>query len=88
MENTLTFDERKWTFKEITAIAYCDDFNEECRQDALLVTTVADSGEKLEWVVFGFDKLPEDDRDFENMEADPYAWDSDYETLETVRDRD
>ena len=88
MEKTLTIDGRDWTFKEITAIANCNDYNEEYRQDALLVTTVADCGEKLEWVVFQFDKLPEDDRDFENMEDDPYAWDSDYETLETVRDRD
>lgn len=87
MEKTFTFDGRKYTIREVTAIADCDDYNEEYRQDALLVTTVADSGEKFEWVVFGFDKLPEDDRDFENMEDDPYAWDSDYETLETVRDR-
>ena len=87
MEKTLTFEGSKYTIKEITAIAYCDDFNEECRQDALLVTTVADSGEKFEWVVFGYN-MPDDEDDFENMEAEPYAWESDYETLETVRDRD
>ena len=88
MEKTFTYEGSEYTIKEVTAIASCDDYNEEYRQDALLVTTVADSGEKFEWVVFGFDKLPEDDSDFENMEAEPYAWESYYETLETVRDRD
>ena len=88
MEKTFTYEGSEYTIKEVTAIADVDDYNEEYRQDALLVTTVADSGEKFEWVVFGFDTLPEDDRDFENMESDPYAWDSYDETLATVRYRD
>ena len=88
MEKTFTYEGNEYTIKEVTAIAYVNDYNEEYRQDALLVTTVANSGEKFEWVVFGFDKLPENDIDFEDMEADPYAWDSYYETLETVRERD
>ena len=88
MKKTFIIEITEYTVEEITAISDCNDYNEEYRQDALLVTTIADSGEKLEWVVFQFDKLPEDDSDFEDMEAEPYAWDSDYETLETVRDRD
>ena len=87
MEKTFTFDGNKYTFKEVTAIADCNDYNEEYRQDAILVTTVADSGEKFEWVVFGFENIPEDEHDFDNMLADPYAWDSYDETLATVRER-
>ena len=87
MEKTFTYEGSEYTIKEVTAIADCDDYDEEYRQDALLVTTVADSGEKFEWVVFGFDTLPENDRDFENMESAPYAWASYDETLATVRER-
>ena len=87
MKKTFTFDGSEYTFKEVSAIANCDDYNEEYRQDAILVTTIADSGEKFEWVVFGFEYIPEDEDDFANMCNDPYAWDSYDETLATVRER-
>lgn len=87
MEKIFTFDGSEYTFKEVTAIADCDDYNEEYRQDAILVTTIADSGEKFEWVVFGFEDIPDDEDDFANMCNDPHAWDSYDETLATVRER-
>ena len=83
MEKTFTFDGSEYTFKEVTLIADCDDYNEEYRQDAILVTNVADSGEKIEYVVFGFD-MPDDYDDFATMFDYPEAWESDCETLETV----
>ena len=84
MEKTFTYEGREYTIKEVTAIADCDDYDEEYRQDALLVTSVADSGEKIEYVVFGW-VMPENDDDFSDMCEDSNAWDSDWETLETVR---
>lgn len=87
MEKTFTVEGTEYTVEEITAISYCDDYNEEYRQDALLVATVADSGEKFASVVFGYN-MPDDEDDFAMMCDDCYAWDSFYETLATVRDRD
>lgn len=52
------------------------------RQDALLVTSTA-SGEKSEFVVFGY-AMPDDADEFQEMADDYNAWESDYETLATV----
>ena len=45
---------------------------------------MTDSGEKIEYVVFGYD-MPENEDDFSDMCEDSDSWDSDCETLETVR---
>jgi hypothetical protein len=49
------------------------------------VLTIAESGEKFEWVVFNEWRLPANEEEFAAMLDDPNAWDSDWETLETVR---
>lgn len=58
-----------------TAIAACDNENENCRQDALLVTSVTESGEHTEYVVFGWD-MPESGTDYTDMCNDPNAWEA------------
>ena len=61
-----------YTIINITAIASCDNGNEENRQSALLV--IADNGtEKTEDVVFGLE-MPEDEETFDEMCKDNGAW--------------
>ena len=85
MKKTFTVEGTEYTVEEITAIATCaGEYSEDDRQNALLVTNMADSGEKIEYVVFGYD-MPENEDDFSDMCEDSDAWDSDCETLETVR---
>ena len=87
MKKTFIIERTEYTVEEITAIATCTgECSEDDRQNALLVTNIADSGEKFEYVVFGYN-MPDDEDDFAMMCDDPYAWDSDYKTLETVRER-
>lgn len=83
MKKTFTFNNVEYTVSTCTAIAGCDGRDEANRQDALLVKTTLDSGEVDERVVFGY-PMPEDDEDFAIMSGDYWAWDSDYEVLETV----
>ena len=79
VENTL------YTVEEITAIATsADEYAEDQRQNALLVTSYTDSGEKMQYVVFGFE-LPQDADDFSAMCDEPNAWDGSEDTLRTVR---
>ena len=85
MEKIFTVEGTEYTVTEVTAIA--DEYgvySEDKRQNALLVTNVADSGEKIEYVVFGWN-MPDDENDFSDMCEDSNAWDSDWETLETVK---
>ena len=85
MKKTFTVEGTEYTVEEITAIATCaGEYSEDKRQNALLVTNVADSGEKIEYVVFGWN-MPKNGDDFSDMCEDSNAWDSDWETLETVR---
>ena len=85
MKKTFTVEGTVYTVEEITAIATCaGEYSEDARQNALLVTNMTDSGEKIEYVVFGYD-MPEDEDDFSDMCEDSGAWDSNCETLETVR---
>ena len=85
MKKTFTVAGIEYTVEEITAIATCaGEYSEADRQYALLVTNEATSGEKIECIVFGYD-MPEDEDDFANMCADEAAWDSDWETMETVK---
>ena len=85
MKKTFTVERTEYTVEDITAIATCaGEYSEDFRQNALLVTNMADSGEKIEYVVFGYD-MPENDDDFYDMCEDSDAWDSNWETLETAR---
>ena len=85
MKKTFTVEGTEYIVEDITAIATCSgEHGEEMRQNALLVTSIADSGEKIEYVVFGYD-MPENDDDFSDMCEDSDAWDSNFETLETVK---
>ena len=87
MKKTFIIERTEYTVEEITAIATCaGERSEDDRQNALLVTNTADSGEKFEYVVFGYN-MPDDEDDFAMMCDDTYAWDSYYETLATVRER-
>lgn len=83
MERTFIVNNTEYTVEEITAVAACNEGNEDYRQSALLVTSMY-GPEKIEEVVFGFD-MPESDEDFAQMCSESDAWDSDYEVLETVR---
>ena len=85
MKKTFTVEGTEYTVEEITAIATCaGEYNEDDRKNAIIVTNMTDSGEKIEYVVFGYD-MPENEDDFSDMCEDSDAWDSDCETLETVR---
>ena len=67
MKKTFTVEGTEYTVEEITAIATCaGEYSEDKRQNALLVTNVADSGEKIEYVVFRYD-MPDDENDFSDM---------------------
>lgn len=85
MKKTFTVDGTEYTVEQITAIATsAGDSVEDQRQNALLVTSYTDSGEKMEYVVFGFD-MPQDESDFASMLDEPGAWDGSEDTLRTVR---
>ena len=85
MKKTFTVEGTEYTVEDITAIATrAGEHGEDFRQNALLVTNMADSGEKIEYVVFGYD-MPENEDDFSDMCEDSDAWDSNCETIETVR---
>ena len=73
---------RTYEVEKITAISTYDETR--TRQDTVLVTT-EQNGEKFEYVVFGWDyeNLNTID-DFNEMCEDSYAWESDWETLETI----
>ena len=85
MKKTFTVEGTEYTVENITAIATSvGEYSEDFRQNALLVTNIADSGEKIEYVVFGW-AMPDNEDDFSDMCEDSDAWDSNWETLETVK---
>lgn len=85
MEKSFAVENTLYTVKEITAIATsAGDSAEDQRQNALLVTSEAESGEKMEYVVFGFE-MPQDEDDFAAMCDEPSAWDGSEDTLSTIR---
>ena len=85
MKKTFTVDGTEYTVDEITAIATsAGDSVEDQRQNALLVMSESDSGEKMQYVVFGFE-LPQDADDFSGMCDEPNAWDGSEDTLRTVQ---
>ena len=81
MKKTFTIGNTQYTVCECTAV--CKSIGESERQKALFVYDISESGEKTEFVVFGFE-MPEDESEFLEMCEDSSAWDGWYETLETV----
>lgn len=81
MTKIFIINNAEYTIDTCTAIA-CTIGDTE-RQDALLVTTIADSGEKFENVVFGYE-MPEDADEFDAICEDSAAWSSDHEDLASV----
>lgn len=79
---TFTINDTEYTVTACTAVASCD-LCSGSRQASLLIENTADSGEKFQYVVFGYD-MPETADDFADMCDDSSAWESDYEVLETV----
>ena len=85
MTPTFTVEGTEHAAEDITAIATCvGEYSEDFRQNALLVTNMADSGEKIECVVFGW-AMPENEDGFSDMCEDSDAWDSNWETIKTVK---
>lgn len=82
MTKEMMINGKQYTIIEITAVALNAGDTE--AQDALLVITEDERGEKEEAVVFGFE-MPEYLSDMINMFDEPAAWDTDRETLDTVR---
>lgn len=80
LEKTFTRDGVEYTVSLCTAIASCDKDSGRC-QNALLVENIADSGEKIQKVVFGYN-MPEIDAEFADMCEDSSAWESDAEVLD------
>ena len=81
MKKTFTIGSTEYTVCECTAIA--KDIGESDRRKALYVYSVSESGEKSEFVIFGFD-MPEDEAEFLEMCEDSSAWDGWYETIDSV----
>lgn len=83
MKKKLTINGTTYAIEEVTAIASISNGNEEERQAALLVSNTR-SGERFDFVVFGWD-MPETEEDFGEMSADSDAWESDTEVLESIK---
>ena len=96
MEKTFHIENNEYTVMPCTAIPYCElgwtgdgepIYNEEARQNALFVEKVVPFGEeRFQAVVFcdwGLDDLKTDE-DFAEMCEDSEAWESDWETLDSV----
>ncbi len=84
MEKIFELNGKEYTVKPCTAISMADYHLESDRQDALLVSNTADSGEVVRFVVFGW-YMPETLDDFTAMCDDESAWEGDWGTLVTVR---
>lgn len=81
MKKTFTIGGTEYTVCECTAI--CKDLGESERRNALFVYSISESGEKDEYVLFGFD-MPEDEAEFLEMCEYSSEWDGWYETVESV----
>ena len=84
MTKIIIFEGTEYTIQDCTAIADCD-MESGNRQNALLVENEF-NGETFQFVVFGF-PMPDDEEDFANMCSESGAWESDWETLNTVQIR-
>lgn len=79
----ITINETTYSIEKVTATAFCD-LDEAIRQDAILVSYENESGETVDYVVFGHN-MPEDEDDLLAMFDDSCAWESDWEVLATVQ---
>lgn len=87
MTKYITIDKTAYTLETCTAICLADLLDgkgEAARQHALHASYVADSGERIEHVVFGW-LMPDDAADLLAMASDSTAWESDQDVLATVR---
>lgn len=78
---TFKVNGKEYEIRACTAICDADHRDESKRQEALLV--ICHEEETSEYVVFGYD-MPETTDGFLSMCEDEYAWESDFEVLETV----
>lgn len=78
---TFVIDGIEYTISECTAICLCDLNDESKRQDALFISYI--DGENIQSVVFGY-MMPKNKKEFIDMCKDYYAWESDWEVLESV----
>lgn len=79
---TITLSGIEYTITKCSAVALCD-LEDGSRQEALLVRHTNEFGENIEAVVFGFN-MPEDADDLAAMFEEPYAWEFDYEVINTI----
>ena len=75
MKKTFELYGTKYTVTNCAAIPECYEEREDERQNALLVTAKAESGEITAHVVFGW-TMPESTEDFTDMCNDYIAWES------------
>lgn len=78
----ITLNGITYTITKCSAIALCD-LEDGARQDALIVKYTNNFDEEIAAVVFGYE-MPEDSDDLAAMIDDPFAWEFDWEVLETV----
>ena len=81
MERTFKIGNTEYTVRECTAI--CKDLGESERRKAIYVESIAESGEKSEYVIFDYE-MPENEHEFRKMCEESSEWDGWYETIETV----
>lgn len=81
MKKTFTIGNTVYKVSECTAI--CKDMEESERRKAIYVESIADSGEKSEYVIFDYE-MPENEDEFRKMCEESSEWDGWYETIETV----
>ena len=81
MKKTFKIGNTEYTVRDCTAI--CKDMEESERRKAIYVESIADSGEKSEYVIFDYE-MPENEDEFRKMCKESSEWDGWYETIETV----
>ena len=86
MEKIFEYDGRTYHFIPCTAIAGCDDYLEDARQEALFLWCEEDEFHDGDCVIFGYG-MPDAD-ELDSIFSDPAAFDSDCETLDTIRFQD
>lgn len=84
MTRTFKIKNDRHEYTATTCTAICASIGETERVKALYVDNYEESGEHVEYVVFGWD-MPEDEEEFLAMCEDSSAWDGWYGTLETVK---
>lgn len=84
MARTFEIAGTEYVVEPCTAICVADSGDEK-RQDALYISSEY-NGELFESVVWGYD-MPETAEQFADICADPGAWESDFNTVDTVRRR-